>query len=79
MEDQGWDESTTKTMADAVGIDELGAMTGTQQVAQSPTRVKAAPSSDVHHSAASRLWWNWDSRCRNKHEVAKQCVKTKRN
>ena len=77
-----WEEHTTSrwpalhcavVQNGAVGVEEPGAVTDSEQVTQTPIRVEAT-STTIEVPAASRLWWNFDSMCRSKKVIAKEWV-----
>ena len=62
----------------AVGVEEPGAVTDSEQVTQTPIRVEAT-STTIEVPAASRLWWNFDLMCRSKKVIPKEWVLEKQS
>ena len=82
-----WEEHTTSrwpaphgavVQNGAVGVEEPGAVTDSEQVTQTPIRVEAT-STTIEVPAASRLWWNFDLMCRSKKVIPKEWVLEKQS
>ena len=57
----------------ALGVEEPGAVTDSEQATQTPMRVEAT-STTIEVPVASRRWWNFDLMCRSKKVIPKEWV-----